>query len=260
MTNDLPARRRPVSAARALLVCIALATPAGAQEPSPAALFEQANSLYRSGELSRSESLYRRVLTVLPESAPARHNLGNALYRQRRWGAALQQYLSVLRRWPRDARARNNAAAAHRKLAAELPRESHAVLARPLAFPLSRLSPAEIAWVAVGTLHALALLTAVAVLRPRLRRVAAWSGGVILLAAVAFGVAAGWAWMRRSEALLLAPGAGARAAPSRAQPVVLTLPEGAGLRIVAESGGWALVSLPNGLAGWLPVQDIGRIP
>jgi uncharacterized protein YraI len=116
------------------------------------------------------------------------------------------------------------------------------------------------AWAAVGALYLLALLAALALVRRRARAVAAGGAALILLAATAFGAAAAWSWARRPEALTLVPDARARAGPSADRPAVLALPEGAALRVLLHKEGWAFVSLPNGLSGWVPREEIGVIP
>lgn len=222
--------------------------------------FARANELYRREDFAGAEALYREVLAADPRSVAARYNLGNALYRQGRLGGALQHYLGALRRAPRDARARRNVTVVRARLTEELPPAEAAVVAGPLQPPLGWLSAAEIAWAAVGALYALALTGAVAILRPRACRVAAVGAVVIFLAAAAFAMAAARSWALRPQAVVVVHSAGARGGPGTSEPVVLTLPEGAGLRVRGQREGWVFASLPNGLSGWIPADDIGRVP
>jgi tetratricopeptide (TPR) repeat protein len=228
--------------------------------PDPRELFARANRLYQLDDFARAEAMYREVLRELPNSVAARYNLGNALFRQGRTGAALQQYLGALRRSPRDAAARANAGTARRSLSAGLPAGDREVIAAPPGPPASWLSPAEAAWGGVAALYVLALLAAVALSAPRARGVAAGGASVILLAAATLVALGAWARARRPDALVLAPSAQARAGPSLAQPGVLRLPEGAAVDLRQEREGWAFVSLPNGLSGWVPRRDVGLVP
>jgi tetratricopeptide (TPR) repeat protein len=234
--------------------------PGAAQERTSQEAFEQANALYLRGDLAGAEALYRRVLARLPGSVAARYNLGNALYRQDRAGAALQQYLGALRRAPRDALARRNATAARRRLAADLPPDDRAAIAGPPPAPLGWLSPDEAGWATLAAFYLAASLAVLARVRPAARAVAASGAALILVVAAAFHVAAARARAVRPEALVVSARALARAGPSSERPVVLTLPEGAPLRVGEERGGWAFVSLPNGLSGWVPREEIGFIP
>lgn len=223
-------------------------------------LFERANSLYRGGDYHAAAGLYRRVLALVPTGLAARYNLGNALYREGRRGAALQQYLTALRRAPRDARARNNTAVVRRDLAAGMPPGARDVIAAPLAPPLSWLSLEETVWGAVPGAWLLAGLGALAILRPRTRRWAARGAALIFVALALVAGSAARAWLLAPQALAIAPEAQARAGPSLDRPVVLTVPEGAALRVGTERAEWAFVSLPNGLSGWVPRRAVGFIP
>ncbi len=232
----------------------------GATEVGPAADWERANRLYLLDDPAGAEALYRRALAARPNSVAARYNLGNALFRQGRVGAALQQYLGVLRRAPRDAAARANAEAARRILGADLPPEDRSAIAGPADPPGSWLSPAEAAWAGLATLYLLALVGAAGIVIRRARPVAAGVAAVILLASVALGLLVAWSRARAPEALVVAQAVQARAGPSPGEPAVIALPEGAGVDVREARGDWVFVSLPNGLSGWAPRQDIGRIP
>jgi hypothetical protein len=80
------------------------------------------------------------------------------------------------------------------------------------------------------------------------------------MAAAALAAAAGLAWAARPRALVAAERAQARASPSETAAVALALPEGTAFRVRETSRGWAFVSLPNGLSGWLPADEVAVIP
>ncbi|MFN2433499.1 MAG: tetratricopeptide repeat protein [Gemmatimonadota bacterium] len=251
-----------LAATLAALLTLAPASRAASQTPAEdaQAAFDRANALYDRGDFDAAEALYVRVLRAAPWSVPARYNLANALARQGRTAEALRHYLGVLRRSPRDAAARHNAELARTRLEAAMPAGGTAVIAGPARAPLSWVSPAERAWGALGAMYLLAALAAAALLRPRLRPVAAGAALLILVAAAGFGVAAVRAALARADALVTGSEAVARAGPSPDGPAVLALPAGAALRLRERRDGWVFASLPNGLSGWVPAADLAPVP
>jgi hypothetical protein len=254
------ARRPLVAGAAAFVLSLAPAPAGGAGVQSPEAALGRAHDLYAAGRWSEAEALYRSVLDVAPRSVAARHGLGNALYRQERRGAALAQWLGALRRDPGDPPVRRNVAIVRAELAASAGALDAEAVAGPLRPPLDRLSPAAAAWIVAGALVAASLALAAALLAPRARVVATVTLVLILMAAAALAAAAGLAWAARPRALVAAERAQARASPSETAAVALALPEGTALRVRETSRGWAFVSLPNGLSGWLPADEVAVIP
>jgi hypothetical protein len=90
--------------------------------------------------------------------------------------------------------------------------------------------------------------------------VAAGGATVIFLAAAVLACLFAWSRLTAPDALVVAHGAHARAAPAASGAAVVTLPEGAAVRLGEERENWAFVSLPNGLSGWVARSDVGRIP
>jgi tetratricopeptide (TPR) repeat protein len=222
--------------------------------------WDRANRLYLLNRFAEADSLYRRVLEARPNSAAARYNYGNVLFRESRVAPALQQYLGALRRAPRDAAARANAETARRSLGSELPPEEREAIAGPVGPPGSWLSVAEAAWAGLVVLYVVAAIAGVGIVLPRARAVATALAGIIFLAAIVLGLLVAGSRARAPEALVVAPTSQTRAGPGPAEPAVMVLPEGAGLDLGETHGDWTFVSLPNGLSGWAPRQDIGPIP
>lgn len=263
--------RRVVSQGALLLVTLAAASvpaeagrqgerrEAGARQ-TPQTLLARANAVYASQRWSEAERLYRGVLEAAPASTSARHGLGNALYRQGRRGAALAQWIGALRRDPGDAAVRRNVALVRAELAAAAGAFDADAIAAPPQTVLDRLSPAAVAWILAAALDAAAVAFAVALLVRRARVVATVTLVLILVAAAALAAATAIAWAGRPGAVVAAVQGRARASPSETAAVALALPEGTALRPGEARGAWTFVSLPNGLSGWLPADEVAVIP
>jgi tetratricopeptide (TPR) repeat protein len=96
---------------------MALSVFAGDQGQSPEQLYNEANSAYDRGDMSRAISLYKQVISLQPDSVPARTNLAVALAHEGRYQEAIVQYQDALKRDPKNSMIRLNLALAWYKQA-----------------------------------------------------------------------------------------------------------------------------------------------
>src|SRR5882672_2856273 len=85
---------------------------AAPQGQSTEQLYNEANGAYDRGDVSRAISLYEQVVSLRPDSVPARTNLAVALAHEGRYGEAILQYQEALKRDPKNSMVRLNLALA----------------------------------------------------------------------------------------------------------------------------------------------------
>ena len=98
-----------------MLILSALATPGvfvAAQGQSAEQLYSEANGAYDRGEVSRAISLYQQLVSLQPDSIPARTNLAVALAHVGRYEEAIVQYQQALKRDPTNSVVKLNLALA----------------------------------------------------------------------------------------------------------------------------------------------------
>jgi tetratricopeptide (TPR) repeat protein len=104
---------------RTIALCIlvlseltALGASAAAQGPTAEQLYNEANGAYDCGDVLRAISLYQQVITLQPDSVPARTNLALALAHDGRYQEAIAQYQEALKCDPKNSMVRLNLALA----------------------------------------------------------------------------------------------------------------------------------------------------
>lgn len=90
---------------------------AATQGPTAEQLYNEANGAYDRGDVLRAIALYQRVITLEPDSVPARSNLAVALAHDGRYLEAIAQYQEALKRDPKNSMVRLNLALAWYKQA-----------------------------------------------------------------------------------------------------------------------------------------------
>jgi len=98
-----------------MLILSALAAPGvfvAAQGQSAEQLYSEANGAYDRGEVSRAISLYQQLVSLQPDSIPARTNLAVALAHVGRYEEAIVQYQQALKRDPTNSVVKLNLALA----------------------------------------------------------------------------------------------------------------------------------------------------
>jgi tetratricopeptide (TPR) repeat protein len=228
---------------------LALLLSAASPGPSPSERFDEANALYRTGEIAAAAQAYEALLADGLTSPALQLNLGNARMRLGRRGGAIACWERALRLDPGDDDARANLLAARsddpdRALAGEPPFFARLVgrTSDGLAVALFAL-PWWVLWGALALrgdrrgrqrrlLTACALASALAVL----------AGGALL---------AGRAVDRRlPAAVVVAASVRVREGPSPALQSAFELHEGTRVRLLEARGDSVRIRLDGGAEGW----------
>jgi tetratricopeptide (TPR) repeat protein len=235
----------------------------GTRRLTPEEAFREAGAHYEASRFAEAAELYGQTAKLVPESASAHYNLGNALLRlgaPGSLGQAIASYGRAFRIAPRDADIRHNFEFALKRAGEELiPAGTPPVLWR---------SYRVLSLIELKALHFLFLW--VALLLGTLWVVRAeWRERLTtpLAAAAALWLAAGGWWGIRVSTGLKAPavvvlgGAEVRSGPGASYPVGFKVPEGRRVsRLGSVKNGWIEIGVPKeGLTGWIEKEALEAI-
>lgn len=217
--------------------------------------FDQANKLYEEGRFQEAIQEYQSVLTN-HVSAAAHFNLGNAYFKSGRIGRAIAQYQQAEVLAPRDADVLANLRFARQQVVG--PSYKPGWLLRKARV----LTPRE--WTAAATC-AVWLFFALLIIRqwrpnwrPALRFWTAFTGALAALL-LGFGV---WVSQRVADirlAVITQPEAVMRLGPFEESQGVLTLKDGAELRVLDRKNGWLQVTTGGRQIGWVPEDKVQEL-
>jgi tetratricopeptide (TPR) repeat protein len=224
--------------------------------------FEQANRAYAKGQFDSAASYYERIIESGLENAAVFFNWGNALYRLKKPGPARLAYEKAARLDPNDPDIAANIRFVQSNIVDRVPEPQRGFLDTVLwklhvLFPLkSQLWIALLLWGAIAlgigwsffTSHNLRLwLIYLSVLCGLLLSVLGGSIGVKIYESE-----------KVAYAIVLTTSIDAKNEPDGAT-VLFTAHEGTKFHIRKTVDNWALVSLPNGVSGWVEQKSLGTI-
>lgn len=247
---------------QSLLAVLLVTTP-----PSISAKFDTANQAYLRGDFSTARREYEEVARERAQDAPVLYNLANAYFREGRLGPAIYAYeraLALNSSGPgsddivfnlRIARAAANKLARTKLQGSDRPPWWEQVLT---ALPPN----------AVGVIF-LILWTAFFIGLIFVKRLAEVTKATVVALTASCGIAAcllgTWltarAWYDETvvRGIVLPDRIEAREGPDPSHRATFPLHAGLRVRIVDHDSSWLRVRLSNGLEGWLPEQEIGRL-
>lgn len=237
-----------------LLTVLAAAPQPG---PTPAALYNQGNAFYSSGDYQGAIDSYQRALEAA-EHAWLRYNLGNAYFKDGQLGRAMIQYRRARALAPRDPDIAHNL-----EFLRGFRVDKTTYQPGPLELALSRI----FAYFSAGEaalLSGLCFLLAASLASVLLVTGRRWIFFPAVAAAIGFAyflmVGQAWRAERRSDpAAVVAKEASALSGPGADFKEILLLHDGTEVRIRERRGDHLLVQLPGGLGGWVPQGTVERI-
>jgi hypothetical protein len=190
------------------------------------------------------------------------YNLGNACYRQQKVGEAILFYERARLLAPTDPDIQHNLRFARAGIVDRIPEPEQGFVEMALRTFHTMLTLRTQLWLLTGLLFTLAVLIALAIFVSRNTRL--WLSYVIALVLVLLGAIGTSAAFkihdaeRVSHAVVLTPSLEAYNAP-KGDKVLFVTHEGTTVRIRQQMDEWYLVSLPNGVSGWVTAGSLGRI-
>ncbi len=259
-----PIRPRKLALALScVLVFVLLAStrlPAANRE-SMAALFEEANKSYQSGDFAAAERQYQQLLAKGVESGALYYNLGNACFKQKHLGEAIYFWEKAKAKLPRDPDVSENLALANLMVVDRIDVPPDPFPVRWADGAVHSLTTTQDSWILLLLFVVANLLFALSLLAksPRVARNALMSALAIGFFALLLGCSLAWKIYERNyrqAGVVIEEKSEVRSGPGTENVVVFTVHEGILLRIRGESSGWYQISLPNGWSGWLQKSSV----
>jgi tetratricopeptide (TPR) repeat protein len=248
----------------AILVLLMVVPRTSEAQSAASGLFQQANQAYQDGKYGEAITLYRQILESGVTNGAIYYNLGNAYFKDNQLGQAILSYERARRILPRDRDVVANLALANELTVDKLVAGDKVFITRLLTWPARTLSIAELTWIT----FILYLLTSALVM------ITIWSRTVgvrkkvlvITLILAILMLLSGTSLIgniyqqrRVSHAIILSPSTDARSGPGLEYTKIFSVHQGTKIRIRQARQDWYLISLPNGLAGWVPEEVAEKI-
>jgi tetratricopeptide (TPR) repeat protein len=226
---------------------------ASAAEPD----FESANRLYEKGDYAGAATAYQSLFQTGRASPALLFNLGNAYFKNGQVGKAIAAYRQAEELAPRDPDIRANLNFARGTVPGNTLRVS------PLQRALRAVTLNEIGKFTALTVWALFLLLAAAQWRPDLKpSLRAFTISATILAVLASAWLAQALLDRASNrvAVVIAPTSAVRFGPLEESQISFNVRDGNELRVLSQKDRWLQVADPSNRTGWIPTNDIFRLP
>lgn len=224
-------------------------------------LFEKANRFYEAQEFDSAAAYYEKSVEA-GANADVYYNLGNSYYRLKKIGLAILYYEKALKLAPNDSDILANIRFANLNIIDRIPLPEQTLLTNLLQRLHTLLPLNTQLWVLFGLLSLVAILFSASLFvsyNPRLWLLYMCTLTLILVLSLGFSVGVKIYDNERTEyAIVLEKSVDAINEPN-GTTVIFTAHEGTKFRIRKRVDEWALVSLPNGVSGWVSDKVFGEI-
>jgi len=223
-------------------------------------LFQQANNAYKKGDYQTAVSLYEKALQADKESADLYFNLANAYYKLNQIAPSIYYYEKAKQLLPADEDVQYNLSLANQMKLDKIEQVPENLLLR-WKKQVNRLFSYDIwAWISVVSafLGLLAFGTFLFTKNANVKRLtfAGMFVALFLLLFAWYNADYGKKLAGEKYAIIFADQVDLMTEPNLTSDKVLTLHEGAKVKLIREDGDWELVKLPDGKKAWLPKADI----
>jgi len=227
-------------------------------------LFDEAAILYQQADFQGSLDKFQQIEDSGLNSAALLYNIGNCYYKLNRIGKAILYYERALRIQPSDDDIKANLDIANQATTDKLHDPGQFALARRL-IGILHFVPFTLVLRMAGALYLVMMV--VLILRVFSRNPATRRGlslgtallAILLTLTAALGSLQWWDRLNRIEAIVQATEVRVKSSPGLEATEVFTIHEGARVRIDQQTSGWVEIVLPDGKAGWVPVEAVEKI-
>jgi hypothetical protein len=248
-------------ALRALLIIVAALAAPTASAPIDLWL-QRGNEAYENQQYDSAAAYYRRIIDAGVHNSAVYYNLGNACFRQNKKGLAILNYERAKELAPNDPDINANLTFASMHIVDRVPRPERSLFESVLWRLHTLLPPGVQLRVLLGLLFAAAGLYSIALFASRnLRLWLVYLGSLLAVVILFVGISTGlkiYEAERVDYAIVLEQAVDARNQPE-GQTVLFTAHEGTKFRVRKRSDTWWLVSLPNGVSGWVKSDALETI-
>ena len=242
------------------LVFLAVLSEAADQDVNT--IFEKGCDFYEDGDFEAAVEHFAELAESGVRDATVYYNLANCYFRQDRMGKAVANYRRALMLAPRDRDATANLELLRRTVGAGDTTATYH-LGNLALIPLRLLSPRELqAAFYVGYYVTVLCFLGILFFKGGLRRVSLRAfilSGIVTIAFLVFSSYGVSRFNDSSDGVVISDAAGLKSGPGDAFSELTRLPDGAEVRLRAQSGLWIEVELPGGEVGWLRQSDLEHI-
>jgi tetratricopeptide (TPR) repeat protein len=241
-----------------VVCCCALSTYA-----APVGLwFDQANRFYTQQDYDSAVTYYEKIVGSGTSSSVVYFNLGNAYFRLKKLGLARLCYEKAARLDPADQDVATNCKFVASNIVDRAAAEQRGFVETAL-YRLHILMPLRVQlWFCFSLLLAISLLVTAALYVSRNQRLwLIYLSTLLAIVLIFSGLSMGikiYASEKSAYAILLEQSVDAKNGPDGGK-VLFTAHEGTKFQIRKTVDAWSLVSLPNGVSGWVENKVLGRI-
>ncbi|MDO5577019.1 MAG: tetratricopeptide repeat protein, partial [Fibrobacter sp.] len=224
--------------------------------------FEKANQFYAEEKYDSALVYYKKIQESGVNSSSVLYNLGNSYYRQKKIGLARLYYEKAALINPSDQDIQANIRFVRSNIVDQTPEPERGFL-EVLMWNVHVLFPLTTQlWLSLAFLLIISILVSLCFYTGGNLRL--WLIYISVMMSLVFavnGLSTGFKIYQSEKvfhAIVLSPSVDAKNGPD-GNKVLFTAHEGTKFRIRKTSDSWSLVSLPNGVSGWVKNDSIGRI-
>lgn len=248
---------------RSLTVMIGILLLAGTAKSAPVdEWFDKANQYYINEQFDSATVYYEKIVESGISNYAVFYNLGNTCFRLKKLGLARLYYEKAAKLNPKDADISANIRYIKANIVDKVPEQELGFLENifwqlHIAFPLT-----SQLWILCTLLFIISILLSTCLFISGNSRLWVLYLTVLLFLVLSLtGFSAGYKIYELEKvnyAILLSTSSDARNEPKGGK-ILFTAHEGTKFRIRKTSGSWSLVSLPNGVSGWIESKVLGKI-
>ncbi len=255
-------KERTTMMKKALTVAAVLLVPALARSAPLTHWFEKANEAYSSGQFDSAAHYYESIIESGMENSTVFYNYGNALFRLKKLGQARLAYEKAAVLDPDDPDITSNLRFIQSNIVDRVSEPERGFLDNILWKLHVLFSLKQQLWIALIVLSLTAFLAGLSLFVPRnVRLWLIYFSVLTCMLLTVLGISIGvkvYDSEKTSYAIVLVPSTEAMNEPE-GTTVLFTAHEGTKFRIRKNAEEWVLVSLPNGVSGWVQRKDLGTI-
>ncbi|GAB2761721.1 tetratricopeptide repeat protein [Salinimicrobium soli] len=224
-------------------------------------LFDKANAAYAAENYERAIDLYDQILENGETSVALHYNLGNAHYKLNHIAPSIYHFEKALQMEPGDEDVKNNLEFARNMAIDALDDPSEVGFGGIFNQSTSALSPSEWGWAAIFCMMLFVVFFLVYYFSRRtiIKRILFISGMFFLVLAITSGVIGALKLNLQDEssfAIIFSEEVMVKSEPNVRSAEVLTLHEGAKVKVTEDFQGWYEIELPNGTQGWVNSKEL----
>jgi tetratricopeptide (TPR) repeat protein len=224
--------------------------------------FEKANSFYSEQKYDSAAHYYEKIIESGFESSTVYFNCGNAWYRLKKPGLARLYYEKASLLDPFDEDIRSNIRFLKSNIVDRIPEPEQSFMGMIFNRVHHLFSLSIQIWIFLGLLLLISIFASALLFVKNNGKLWLIYGTILLsIITIAIGTSAGMKVYEKENvafAVLLASSSDAKNEPDGSK-ILFTAHEGIKFRIRKSEDKWSLVSLPNGVSGWVRNSDLGKI-